>query len=81
MTEHARRRNHNFRDSARPKTPEVGTRVELIELGQPDEYTRLKPGVQGIVEYIDDADTVHVKWETGSSLGLLAGVDRFKVIK
>lgn len=78
---HARRRNHNFRDTRRAKGPEVGTRVELVSLGQPDQWTRLVPGDQGNVVYVDDADTVHVRWDSGSSLGLIRGVDQFKVVK
>jgi hypothetical protein len=59
----------------------VGTKVELISLGEPDKWTQLKPGTQGTVAFVDDANTVHVNWEGGSNLGLFPGVDRFKVIE
>lgn len=57
----------------------VGDRVELIHTS--DEYTRLVPGTLGTVTFIDSMETVHVKWDDGSSLGLVeeAG-DRFRVV-
>lgn len=55
-----------------------GTRVELIHMA--DEKAP-PPGTKGIVKHVDDMGTIHVSWETGSSLGLIPGVDEFKVIK
>lgn len=45
-----------------------GDRVELIHCNDP--YTRLTPGERGTVAFVDDLGTVHVKWDSGSSLGL-----------
>jgi len=55
----------------------LGKRIELVFTD--DEYTKLKPGSMGIVNFIDDFGTVFVSWEDGSSLGLVPGVDRWKV--
>jgi hypothetical protein len=56
-----------------------GDRVTLIHTSDP--YTKLQPGARGTVEMQDDAGTVHVKWDDGSSLGLIPGEDRFSVTK
>lgn len=32
-------------------------------------------GTKGIVAYVDDIGTVHVRWETGSCLGIAYGED------
>lgn len=55
-----------------------GTRVELVEMDDP--YSRLKPGDKGTVRIVDDTGTVFVKWDTGSSLGVVYGEDRIRKI-
>lgn len=55
---------------------EVGDRVELEYCG--DEFTRLTPGEQGTVRFIDSMGTVHVAWDSGSNLGLAPEQDRWK---
>lgn len=47
----------------------VGDRVRLVRCNDP--YTRLKPGDEGTVSFIDDMGTVFVNWDSGSSLGLV----------
>lgn len=56
----------------------VGVRIRLISTT--DEFTRLRYGDEGTVTLIDDTGTVFVKWDNGSSLGLLAGHDRWVVL-
>lgn len=57
----------------------VGDRVRLIRCT--DRYTGLAAGTEGVVRFIDDAGTVHVDWDNGASLGLVASAgDRFEVI-
>lgn len=51
----------------------VGKRVTLLRTSDP--YTNLKAGDEGVVNYIDDTGTVFVKWDNGSSLGLIEGED------
>ena len=56
----------------REKCP-PGSRVELLSMADP--YTDIPPGTMGTVTCIDDTGTVFVKWDTGSSLGVVYGVD------
>lgn len=63
----------------RERYPE-GTRVELVMMEDPYN-TKLKPGDQGTVTYVDALGTVFVDWDNGSSLGLIYGEDVFRIIK
>ena len=56
-----------------------GTRIELISMADP--WSRLKQGDRGTVTNVDDACTIHMAWDNGSSLGLIPGEDQFKVVK
>jgi hypothetical protein len=47
----------------------VGDRIRL--LSTTDEYTRLRPGDEGEVTFVDSLGTVHVRWDNGSTLGLV----------
>lgn len=55
-----------------------GTRVELISMSDP--YTKLKPGDQGTVSFVDDIGTVFVRWDCGSGLGVAYGEDHIRKI-
>lgn len=57
----------------------VGKRVRLDKTT--DQYTKLVSGDEGVIESYDDFGTLWVKWDSGSSLGLIyeAG-DRYTVI-
>lgn len=58
----------------------IGKRIRLQYTN--DFYTNLKPGDEGVVNFIDDLGTIHVKWDNGSSLGLIpADGDRFTICK
>lgn len=54
----------------------VGCRVELVRLDDP--YSKLTPGERGTVVTVDDTGTVFVKWNSGSTLGVIYGVDGIK---
>lgn len=56
----------------------IGTRIELIHMDDP--YAPIEPGVQGVIEGVDDAGTLHMKWDNGRPLGIVPGEDHFKVI-
>ena len=54
-----------------------GTRVELIRMDDP----QAPPvGTRGTVMAVDDIGTIHVKWDTGSSLGIAYGEDQCRVL-
>ena len=54
------------------------TTIRLIKMF--DEYAP-SAGTIGTITNVDDAGTIHVKWETGSSLGLIHSIDVFEVIR
>lgn len=56
----------------------LGKRVRLIRTTDP--YTHLKYGDEGVIDFIDDEATFHVKWDNGSSLGLIDKEDDWEVL-
>ena len=50
----------------------VGSEVELQRM---DDVQAPPPGTRGKVMFIDDDGTIHVAWNTGSTLGVVNGVD------
>ena len=60
-------------------THQAGQRIRLVHTDDP--YTGLKPGDLGTVLYPDRAGALHVDWDTGSRLSLLADQgDRWEVV-
>lgn len=58
----------------------AGARVELISMDDP--YNKkLHPGSRGTVRFVDDMGTIHVRWDCGSSLGVVYGEDSCCVIE
>jgi hypothetical protein len=58
----------------------VGKRVRFMRSSDP--YTKLKWGDEGIVTHIDALGTVHIKWDNGSTLGMITEEgDRFQVVR
>ena len=45
-----------------------------------DEYTPIH-GEKGTVQFIDDSGTVHIKFDNGTQLGAVKGVDRVELIE
>jgi len=43
-----------------------GCRIELVAMDDP--FSKLKPGDQGTVKFVDDAGGIHIDWDGGSSL-------------
>ena len=56
----------------------AGTVIRLKHMEDP--YAPVPPGTVGEVALIDDAGNIHMKWQNGSSLALIEGVDDFEVI-
>jgi hypothetical protein len=55
-----------------------GDRVRFVSTT--DAWSRMKPGTRGTVTFVDDLGTVHVKWDDGGTLGLIAGEDRWETL-
>lgn len=53
----------------------TGYKVRLIKMNDP-----FAPpiGTTGVIRYVDDIGTIHVKWENGSGLGVVYGKDVIK---
>lgn len=56
-----------------------GTKIQCIQMDAP--YHTVAPGSIGTVDHVDDVGTINMSWENESSLGLIPGEDRFKIIK
>jgi hypothetical protein len=56
----------------------IGKRIEMIHCT--DQYSPIPQGTQGTVDMVDDMGTVFVDWDNGSTLGLIMGEDKFKIV-
>lgn len=63
-------------EQLRKQYPE-GTKIELVEM---DDVQAPPVGTVGIVQGVDDLGSLLVRWENGSSLSVIDGVDRVKKI-
>lgn len=45
-----------------------------------DEPNPVPAGTEGIIFHVDDAGTIHVKWDDGSFLGVIPGVDEYSIL-
>jgi hypothetical protein len=52
----------------------------LIELASMKGERQMTEGLRGYVTMVDDAGQIHMQWSNSSSLALVAGVDKFRVI-
>ena len=60
------------------RTYPAGTTVELVHMN--DDHGP-PAGTRGTVIFVDDIGTIHVRWNTGSSLGLAFGEDVCRIVK
>jgi hypothetical protein len=70
--------SRNTVERVRKAYPE-GSRVELISMEDP--YTKIPAGTKGTVMFVDDAATIHVNWDNGSSLGVVYGEDSCRLVE
>ena len=56
----------------------AGTILKVISMDDP--YHPIPLGTLGEVTMVDDAGTIHMRWQNGSSLGIIEGVDSFEVV-
>lgn len=55
-----------------------GTRIKINEMNDP--YHPVPSGTLGTVNRVDDAGTIHMKWDNGQSLGFIDEEDDFTVV-
>lgn len=66
----------NHLDNLKMKYP-IGTVVKLVLMEDPFAPTK---GTLGKVFHIDDTGTIHIKWDNGSTLGVVYGIDKVRKI-
>ena len=69
--------NQNKVEMLRQRYPE-GTRICVDSM---DDYCPIESGTCGTVEFVDDAGTLHCKFDNGRTLGVIPDVDDFHVVK
>ena len=60
----------------------VGDRVEIVTIT--DTWTKLEKGSRGTVFKIEnssDEPLIWVNWDSGETLALIEGIDKYKIIK
>ena len=60
------------------QTYPVGTRVELVQM---DDVQAPPIGTRGTVYGVDDTGSIMVHWDNGSSLNVVYGEDRCRIVK
>lgn len=68
--------NQNKVEILRQRYPE-GTRICVDSM---DDYCPFESGTCGTVEFVDDAGTLHCKFDNGRTLGVIPGVDDFHIV-
>lgn len=56
----------------------VGSRIQMNK--DMDDIQPIKAGEKGTIDFIDDEGQIHVKWDNGSGLALIEGVDNFIIV-
>lgn len=56
----------------------IGARVKLNYMN--DDYAP-PVGTKGTIKCIDDAGTIHINWDNGSTLGVIYGEDSIEIIE
>ncbi|WP_312102835.1 DUF4314 domain-containing protein [Pygmaiobacter massiliensis] len=57
----------------------AGTRIRLHSMDDP--YAPIPAGTEGVVQAVDDAGQLIMKWDNGRSLSLIPGEDSFSIIQ
>lgn len=68
-------RAHRQLDRIRKEWPE-GSRIVLVHMGG-DDPSPVPDNSAGTVRYVDDIGTIHVAFDNGRRMGLIAGGDEF----
>ena len=65
-------------ETLRQRYPE-GTRICLDSMD--NDPRPIPPGTKGMVQFVDDAGTLHCKFDNGRTLGVIPDVDKFHKIE
>ena len=68
--------NKAYLEQLRKQYPK-GTKLQMITMR--NEKYPVPPGTVGEVTHIDDAGSIHMRWENGSSFAIIPEVDSFRV--
>jgi hypothetical protein len=60
------------------KSEIIERRTRLVRTS--DQYTRLIPGSERVVQMVDDLGTIFIAWDSGSRLGLVPSEDLFEFV-
>ena len=55
----------------------TGTRIKLIFMDDP---RPVEPGTCGIVDHVDGAGQLHMRWDNGRTLAVNTEIDKFEVL-
>jgi hypothetical protein len=55
----------------------VGMRIRMISM---DDQYAVDEGMEGTIMKVDDLGTLHVKWDDGSSLGVIPEIDKYELL-
>jgi hypothetical protein len=58
--------------------PEPGQRVRVVKMDDP--WAVLPLDMEGTIDHLDSMGTIFVRWDNGSMLGLIPGVDEYEVL-
>jgi hypothetical protein len=68
-------------DDSRREEVEIAKQGDGVRLlATSDSHVELEPGALGTVEFVDSMGTVHVRWDSGATLGLVADEDSFELV-
>lgn len=56
----------------------IGTKIKCIHMVK--DPRPIPDGATGIVQFIDDIGTIHIRWENGRLFGIVPGVDKFSKV-
>ena len=56
-----------------------GMRIKMVSMS--DDPNPILMGTEGTINFIDDMGVIHVKWDDGRVLGVIPGVDRYKLME
>lgn len=60
--------------------PDAKEGMKIMMINMSDDPNPIAPGTMGTIRLIDDMGTIHVKWDDGRMLGVIPGVDMYKLM-